>query len=116
MQYIFWIELIIAISIFLCAIASIGTLFYIGRHHIKYIDKLIYGHEFPNDSFMFLMLRIPNYTLGFIWPFYAKRAGLLAIQGKFDTKFKRPFYAHMSFLLAGIILIIILGNLEKYYS
>lgn len=115
MQYIFWIELVIAISAILCAFASMGTLLYLGKHHVKELDKLIYGHELPNDSFFFLMLRVPNYALAFIWPFYAKRAGLLAIHDKFDRSFKRPFVLHMLLLISGIVLLIILGNLQKYY-
>ena len=91
---------LLAIGIF-CGFASIVLTFYIGKRHIKEVDRIALGYEIDKDSIFNLMLRIPNYTLAFVWPLYAKRGGLLELRKIFDKKFKRPFMVNMWLLIVG---------------
>jgi len=114
MQTIELLYVVITFIALLCAFLSIGMLFYIGKHHVKEIDRIIFGCETEDDSFFFLMLRVPNYTLGFIWKFYAKRAGLLEMYNHFDKKFKRPFMLNLWLSVIGMGAFLILIYMQKY--
>lgn len=89
-------------------------LIYIGKHRIKAIDKTVLGREVSGDNFAYLMLRVPNYTLAFIWPFYAKRAGLLKLRIDFDNKFKRPFMINLWLLIVGISAFLVAIVMNKF--
>jgi len=115
MQPLFWIETVIVVIFLLSGFASIGVLLYIGKRHIKEVDRVALGNEIQDDSFAYLMLRVPNYTLAFIWRYYARRSGLLEIHDRFDKKFKRPFMINLWLLIIGMSTFIILIIFQKYY-
>lgn len=82
----------ILVTIFLvCAFLGIGLTFYLGRHHVREIDRIVYGFDIPSDSIFFKIQRVPTYGGAFAWRWGAKRSGLEKIRDKFDKKFQIPF-------------------------
>jgi len=53
--------LILGITGVVTSFIAIGLMFFIGKTHIKEIDKVVYGYEFPHDSIFAQMIRVPNY-------------------------------------------------------
>jgi len=88
--------------------------FYISRYHIKAVDKIAMGFEPQEDSLFMIMLRVPSYGLAFIWPFYAKRAGLLETRNSLDKKTKRPFILNLLFLTVSVVSLTIAVLIGKY--
>ena len=115
MQPILWVELILGFVGLLCAFASFVMTLYLGRQHVRAVDKIAMGFEPQEDSLFMLMLRVPNYGLAFIWPFYAKRAGLLEIRDSFDKKFKRLFIINFWLPILSIVALVIAINIKKYF-
>ncbi|MCI0507317.1 MAG: hypothetical protein L0Z73_14570 [Gammaproteobacteria bacterium] len=94
----------IFVTIFLvCAFAGIALVFYLGRHHVKEIDRIVYGFDVPSDSIFFKIQRIPTYGGAFVWRWGAKRSGLAKIRDKFDKKFKIPFIITFWLFVIGTI-------------
>ena len=83
--------LTLALLFVITTFLTIALLFYIGRTRIKEIDKVVYGFEMSNDSIFFLVFRVPNYSLVFLWKMYAKRSGLEGKIEHFDRRFRWPF-------------------------
>jgi len=52
--------------------------------------------------------------LAFIWPFYAKRAGLLEIRNGLDKTAKRPFILNLLFLTVSVVSLTIGVLIGKY--
>lgn len=112
LQLLGWV---FAVNFLICAFAGIAMTYYIGRRHIKEVDRVALGCEIKGDSIFYQMLRIPNYTLAFIWPLYAKRGGLQEICNRFDKKFKRPFVIHLWLAVVSVGSLVIGILLDKYY-
>jgi len=95
-------------------IISIVLMLYIARTRIREMDKLVHGFEIPNDSIFFIVLRVPNYSLAFMWKLYAKRGGFEGKIEHLDKHFRWPFIA--AFLLALLSLVfLMLGILFDNY-
>jgi hypothetical protein len=41
-------------------IAFLGLVLYLVKSHVREVDKVVYGYEFPNDSIFALLIRMPN--------------------------------------------------------
>lgn len=98
----------------LSALASMIMLFYISRNHVKRLDLIALGHEVTGDNFAYLMLRVPNYTIALVWPYYAKRAGLSKFQTVLDREFKRPFMINMWLLIIGVCAFFIVLAMKNF--
>lgn len=110
-EFIFYILLIV---ILISGFSLIGLLFYIGKTRIKEIDKAILGYEFPHDSIFALLVRVPNYSGGFMWKWFARLTGLEGKIEHFDSRFRWPFIASLVLGIVGVILIVIATILMKY--
>ena len=102
-----------AIWFFFTVCLLIGV-FYLGRRHVKAVDKLVYGSTIPNDSIFFQLLRIPNYGGAFSWKFSARRNRLEAMVKQFDSAFKRPFIITFWCMVAGFISFIAMVILQHF--
>jgi len=96
-------------------IATIGMTYYLGKHHVKEIDKVVYGHEFPNDSIFALFIRVPNYAGAFAFEWSARRSGLVGKIDKFDAKFRRPFIFTFWLMIVSTTAMIVGFIIEKTF-
>ena len=106
---------ILFVLFMLSGFITIAMAFYLGRHKVKEIDRLVYGYEIAGDSIFFQIMRIPHYGDAFAWHFYARRCHLLPIRDHFDKKFQRPFMVTSFFAWIGIISMIIGVILDKFF-
>ena len=91
MQVLAALSNILWIIFILGSFTTIGMVFYLGKRHVKEIDRVVYGHEFPNDSIFALLVRIPNYAGAFTFQWSAKRSRLADKIEQFDNSFRKPF-------------------------
>ena len=73
------------------------------------------GFEVDDDSIFYIMLRIPNYMLIFMWPLYAERGGSAEIRKQFDKRFQRPFRIYFWLIIVSVCAFTAAVILQKYY-
>ena len=93
---------------------AIGLMFFIGKTRIKEIDKVVYGYEFPHDSFFAQMIRVPSYGGAFLWEWSAKRSGLKGKIEQFDKSFQWPFKAVLILSILSIICFVLAYVIQDY--
>ncbi len=74
----------------ICGFSLVAMTLYLGRRHVKEVDRAVWGHELSTDIIT-LFARAPAYAAGFAWRLFARRNGLAGKIEHFDRKFQRPF-------------------------
>ena len=115
MEYIEIAAHILFIIFLITAFTTIGMTYYLGRRHVKEIDRLVYGYEFPNDSIFALFIRVPNYAGAFTFKWSAKRSGLSEVIKNFDDKFRKPFVFTFWSMILSLISLLLAIFLDKTF-
>ncbi len=85
---------------FASGVLGFVMLLYLGRNHVKAVDRAVLGYELSTDI-VSLSLRIPGYAGGFAWRSYARWSGLSGKFEHFDKSFKRPFIIMFWLIIVG---------------
>ncbi len=96
----------------LCIYTAIFMTFYLRKHKISEIDRIVFGYEVPGDSIFYQGIRMMNYGGAFAWRWSAKRSHLLDIRKCFDKKFQRPSIICFWLVFIGVLSSIIAGVLH----